>query len=914
MTQHLVFLLLGISSGAVYAALALGLVLTYRSSGVINFATGSIALITGYTYAYLRQGEMFSLIPGTPSTFSVGTTLGLVPAFLVALVVAGVLGLLLYVAVFRPLRTAPPVARAVATLGISVIITTGITARLGTTGVAVQPIYPVNAWKIFGVRVSADRLYFAATIVAVALVLTVLFRYTRFGLATRAAAESEKGAYVSGISPDRVAAWNWVLSSVVAGIAGILIAPIVPLVPIAYTLFIVPALAAAIVGQFQYLGLAVGAGLAIGMLQSEAQYLQSSYSWLPASGLPELIPLVLVLLVLVVRAKPLPSRGNIILRSLGRAPRPRNLLLSTAAPTVVAAIALFVLDGRWRAGLTTSLIFAIIALSLVVVTGYCGQVSLAQLTLAGVGGFSLGPLADHVGLPFPIAPLAAAVVAMVLGIVVGLPALRIRGLTVAVVTFALAYSLEALWFRNLDFVSSSGITIKPPHLFGVDLGIGTGKAFPRVQFGLLCLLALAAIGFGVAKLRTSRLGSQMLAVRANERSAAAAGIHVVRVKIAAFAISSFIAGLGGSLLAYRQGNVTFESYTALAGLALFTTVYLAGITSVSGGVLAGILAGGGLFYILVDELFTTGIWYDVIAGFLLILTVIMNPEGIVGPAHQLLEQRRSKGRRSITGSLAGIAMGDRDRSLPSIPADAPVVLSVRDVTVRYGGVVAVNGVSFEARRGSILGLIGPNGAGKTTLIDAVSGFAPSTGSVVLGDRTIDGLRPHERVRAGLGRTFQAIELYDDLSVEENVIVGLTAHTGRKDAAGDTVLAETFDLLGLTEVRDRPAGELSQGQRQLVSIARALAGRPEVLLLDEPAGGLDTKESHWLGDRLRDIRDSGVTIVMVDHDMSLVLNLCDQIQVLNFGAVIASGTPVEIRANREVASAYLGSTHAEEVNA
>jgi ABC-type branched-subunit amino acid transport system ATPase component/branched-subunit amino acid ABC-type transport system permease component len=910
MTQHLVFLLLGVSSGAVFAALALGLVLTYRSSGVLNFATGSIALLTAYTYGYLRQGKMLSLIPGTEDTYDIGGEMGLWPALALSLVIAGLMGLLLYGLIFRPLRNAPPVAKAVATLGVSVIITTGLTARLGTTGLAVDPIYPTDAWTLGDVRISQDRIWFAITIVAVTVVLTLLFKYTRFGLATRAAAESEKGAYVSGISPDRVAAANWVLSSVVAGLAGILIAPIVPLAPISYTLFIVPALAAAVVGQFQFMGLAVGAGLAIGMLQSEMTYLQSTYDWLPASGMSEMVPLVLVLLVLVVRARSLPSRGSIVLQTLGRAPRPRNLLVSAVPITLVAAAALVLLDDRWRGGLISSLIFGVIGLSLVVVTGYCGQVSLAQLTLAGVAGFSLGPLADDVGLPFPIAPIVAALIAMVLGVVVGLPALRIRGLTVAVVTFALAYSLEAFWFRNLDFIgSSSGIEIKPPKIFGYDLGVGTGADFPRIRFGLLCLGVLVAVGIGIALLRNSRLGSQMLAVRANEKSAGAAGIDVVRVKLAAFAIGAFIAGLGGSLLAYRQGTVTFESYTALGGLALFTTVYLAGITSVSGGVLAGVLATNGLVYVLTDEVFSTGIYYEVISGFLLILTVILNPEGIVGPGHQLLEARRSKGRGGLTGSVATGSVR-RDRTPPVIPDDAPIVMSVEDLGVRYGGVVAVDGVTFGVRKGEILGLIGPNGAGKTTLMDAVSGFAPSTGSIHLGGADLNKLKPFRRVRAGLGRTFQAIELYDDLSVEENVVVGLTGMAGRDQTPSKQVLEETFALLGLTEVRDRPAGELSQGQRQLVSIARALAGKPDVLLLDEPAGGLDSTESLWLGDRLRDIRDSGVTILIVDHDMSLVLTLCDRVQVLNFGKVIASGSPSQIRADRAVAAAYLGSTHAE----
>ena len=246
-------------------------------------------------------------------------------------------------------------------------------------------------------------------------------------------------------------------------------------------------------------------------------------------------------------------------------------------------VALLVTQGTWRSAVIGTFIAAILGLSYVVVTGFAGQVSLAQLTLAGVGGFSLSGIMSSWGVPFPFAPMLAALIATAVGIVVGLPALRLRGLTLGIVTLALAYAIEARWFRNGQFVQfCRRVGIPIPKLFGLDLGVGTGHAFPRIQFGLLCLFTLVGIALGCRAAATSALGSAMLAVRANERSAAGIGVNVTRVKIASFAIASFIAGIGGSLFAYRQGVITFASFTAIGGLALLATVYLAGITSVFG--------------------------------------------------------------------------------------------------------------------------------------------------------------------------------------------------------------------------------------------------------------------------------------------------------------------------------------------
>ena len=812
------------------------------------------------------------------------------------------MGLFLYVVVFRPARAAPAVAKAVASIGVMVVLTGLFAVRVGPTGVRTESILPSGTWTLGDVRITQDRVYFALTILAITLLLAAAYRFTRFGLETRAAAETEKGAFVSSINPDRVAAANWMISAAIAGISGVLIAPIVPPTPGGYTLFIVPALAAAILGQFQYMVPAVLSGLAIGMLQSELTYFQGQHEWLPSAGLAELVPLVLVLVVLVIRAKPLPSRGVVILQALGRAPRPRSVGRPATLGLVAGVVGLFALQGEWRTALITSMIFAIVSLSLVVVTGYAGQISLAQLTLAGVAGFILGPLTADYGIPFPIAPLLAALGATVVGVLILLPALRIRGLSVAVVTLTLGVAVEAIWFRNAEYVGTSGKDVTGPTLFGLDLRAQVGAEFPRVQFGLVVLAVLLGVAIGVARLRSSRLGSEMLAVRANERSAAGAGIDVVRVKLISFAIGSFIAGLGGCFIAYFQGNVTFDAFTTFVGLSIFATAYIGGITSVSGGLVAGFLAVGGLSAQAAGLLPNLGQWYVVLSGVGLILTIVKNPEGIVGPIHAKLAARRTSATDVET------AQADPAEVLLEPMEPLPggeVVLATNGIRVAYGGVVAVDGVDLEARRGTIVGLIGPNGAGKTTLLDAMSGFTPCQGTVTLEDRDLTGLGPHRRVRAGLGRTFQQTQLYEDLSVTENVVVGAAAASHREASS----VEDTLELLGLSSVADRPVGELSQGRRQLVAIARALIGNPDVLLLDEPAGGLDTRESQWLGLQLRRIRDSGVTIVLIDHDMHLVLNLCDTIYVLDFGTIIAEGSPAAIKSDRIVAAAYLGQTHA-----
>jgi len=242
------------------------------------------------------------------------------------------------------------------------------------------------------------------------------------------------------------------------------------------------------------------------------------------------------------------------------------------------------------------------------------------------------------------------------------------------------------------------------------------------------------------------------------------------------------------------------------------------------------------------------------------------------------------------------------------------LLEVSDLFVRYGGLNAVDGVSLTVEPGQLVGLIGPNGAGKTTFVDALTGFVPTEGTITYDGRRIDRSPPHERARRGVVRTFQSIELFEDLTVRENVLAAaerkrwwslfadaVAPNRGASPADVDWAL----DLLGLGDSGDRLPSALSHGQQKLVGVARALASRPKLLLLDEPAAGLDTKESQTLGAHLRDVLEHGITVLLVDHDMGLVLGVCDTLWVLDYGRVIARGTPNEIRRNQDVIAAYLG---------
>jgi len=650
MTDYLFYLLLGSGAGAIIAALGLGMVVTYQGSGVVNFAAGSMAMWGTYVYAELRNGAYVFPIPGLPDRYHFGDDVGFRWAMILALLTAALLGLVVYALVFKPLRQAPALAKVVASVGLIIVFITLVEKRFeGVTAMRVAPILPREPVTITrNLTVPRDGLWLLAVVVALAAALWMASKFLRIGLATRASAENEKGAVLLGYSPDFLASLGWVVSTVVATFVAILAAPQVQLNPTIFTLaFLIPALGSALIGKFQNYWPTLITGVLIGMGQSICTKLQNEISWFPEYGAREGIPFLVIIVTMVALGERLPERGAVSNWKLPSVPQANVTVVSVTIPIVLAIVGLFAFGPLWRAALMTTVIASVLALSLVVLTGFGGQTSLAQMAFAGVAGFALSKLAMRYDIPFPIAPLLAAFGAMLFGLLVGFPALRVRSTNLAIITLAGGVTIAEFVFKNpavIGDIESGGAKIPNPNLGPWDFGLVFGNKVSRPIFGVFLVVILVLLCVAVANIRRAGSGRVMLAVRGNERAAAAIGINVTNVKMTMFAFSSFIAGVGGTLIAYRFGSVSDLSYGVMASLTALSVAYLGGITSVSGAVTAGVTATAGvMFYGMNQVIGGLGRWEALIGGVLLIFTAITNPEGIAGGIRlQVGQKRREK--------------------------------------------------------------------------------------------------------------------------------------------------------------------------------------------------------------------------------------------------------------------------------
>ena len=928
MQDVLLYAALGLGAGALIASIALGVVLIYRGSGIINLATGAIAMLAAYLFWAFRT-DFF------------GFTLSTAPAIVLTLVCMAAFGVLIELAIFRPLRNTAPLAKLAASLGLLLVLESAMILIFGDSLKAAPAILPSDTVTLFDRIVPEDRFMLAGIVIVVAALLAALFRWTPFGLSTRAASENEISAMLIGLSPSRLAILNTVLASVVAGGLGVLVAPLVSLDAQTIAFQVVPALGAALLAGFTSFFIACFAGLAIGMMQSLLIY-WGTQSWFPTDsggaplrGLPELFVFLVIVLALFLRGASLPGRGELVEKRLPVVPRPERLLRSSGVAAVLGVVCLIVFPYDFRQSLINSLLGVVICLSLVVIVGFVGQISVVQLALAGVAGFTMSHLTTDVGgvwAEFPISLLIGAAVATIVGLLIAVSALRVRGVSLAVVTLAAAVALEQFGFLNARWGGgATGSPVTQAELGGLDLSPSAGfrgldDKIPSPVFGFLVLAMTILLGLLVANVRRGSLGQRMLAVRSNERAAAAAGVNVRNTKLAGFGIAAFVAGMAGALYAYNFGSVSYSRFGALAALGLIAFAYFGGITMVSGAIIAGIGATEGLFPHAFDTWFgLSGNWALLVGGIALVVTLLVHPAGIAGTGY--VKKRQKERRKRLAEAAAAEGAGDgRVRRVPAAPPPArdrpkqpgPTVLAARGISVSFGGLRAVDGVDLTVAEGQLVGLIGPNGAGKTTFIDAISGFVPYRGEVDLDGRGLNGQGAHARARHGLARTWQSIELFDDLTVRENLAVASyrpSAWATVKESLSRPVTSTeradaALELLGLGQMAEEMPEDLSQAQRKLVGIARALAAEPRLLCLDEPAAGLDTLEGQELGRRLRSVVDAGTPMLLVDHDMGLVLGISDYVVVLEFGQVIAQGTPEVVRRDPRVVEAYLGSAAAE----
>ena len=556
------------------------------------------------------------------------------------------------------------------------------------------------------------------------------------------------------------------------------------------------------------------------------------------------------------------------------------------------------------------LISLIVVVGLNYITGYCGQINFGQAAFWGIGAY-VTAISTMNGISFWLAIPLAAVATGLCSLLLGIPTLKLRAYYLAMATIGFGEIVQ------LVLIHWEPVTGGTSGLRGVPGVSIAGHLISGNLEHYYFLLVWCALALGLAmRVRASKLGRAMIALRDSEIAAEVAGVDTVCVKMLAFAMSSMYAGVAGGLYVSYVNYVSPDLFSNAQAVLFFTMLVVGGTGSAIGAVL-----GTALLTALPEALRFLKEWYLVLYGVGVILIIVFIPEGLASLGSRWRKQKKPEGQSAGISSLSKELLDSPHFSLPSMASpDAPAkdaLLVVESVTQRFGGLVALDGVSVSVVPGTIHAVIGPNGSGKTTFLNVLSGaYTPDTGSVKLLGQELMGARPSAIAVAGMSRTFQNIRLYKSLSVIENVMVGgacrspgsllgilLGTTKCREEELGirnDALKALAF--VGLAELADRPADSLAYAQQRLLEIARAIATRPRLLLLDEPAAGMNPQEASMLMQIIRKLRDSGITVIFVEHNVKLVMGVSDCVTVFDFGRKIAEGTPAQVQRSPEVIEA------------
>ena len=553
-------------------------------------------------------------------------------------------------------------------------------------------------------------------------------------------------------------------------------------------------------------------------------------------------------------------------------------------------------------------LYALVVIGLVLLTGIVGLTSFGQAAFVGVGAYTAAYLATKHGMSPWVTVWIGLLITAGAALVLGWITLRMSGHYLPLAT--IAWGLSAYYLLgNIDALGKYDGLLGVPAIEFFGISLSTGRSF----YYLLWILVVVST-FAISHLLDSRTGRAMRAVKGGSTMAEAMGVDSFRIKVTAFVIAALLASISGWLFAHFQRTVNPSPFGLKMGIEYLFMVVIGGV-----GHVWGAIVGAGVVKILEDQLQvwlprlmgTSGNYEMVVFGILLVLVLHYARDGIWA----FVEARLPRVQRKV--DWAGAApLAERDR-----PPHGEVVLEVNAVRKEFGGLVAVNDVSFQVKAGEILGLIGPNGAGKSTTFNLVTGVLPATrGEVKFRGQRIDGLPSRRIARRGVSRTFQHVKMIAGMTVLENVALGthlrgergVLASMLRLDRAEERRLLREAERqlqrIGMADKMHELAGNLALGQQRLMEIARALSADPALLLLDDPAAGLRHKEKEALSDVLRQLRSEGLSILLVEHDMDLVMGLTDRVVVMEFGTKLIEGTPDEVQASPAVRAAYLGTEH------